>query len=46
MADNRHHVNVLVSRKVPEQKPGARDKSVLCVPSMGSEDRLTACLFR
>ena len=46
LADNRHHMNVLVDRKLPEQQPGARDNTVLCVPSMGSEDRLTACLFR
>jgi transcriptional regulator with XRE-family HTH domain len=37
-------MNVLVDRKLPEQQPGARDNSVLCVPLMGSEDRLTACL--
>jgi hypothetical protein len=38
-------MKVLVDRKLPEQQPGARDNSVLCVPLMESEDRLTACLF-
>ena len=33
-------MNVLIDGKLPEEKPGARDKSVLCVPLMGSEDRL------
>jgi hypothetical protein len=46
LADNRHHMNVLVDGKLPERQPSARDNSVLCVPLMESEDRLTACLFR
>ena len=33
-------MNVLIDGKLPEQKPGARDKSVLCVPLMRTEDRL------
>ena len=42
MAENRHHMNVLVYRRLLEQRPGARDNNVLCVPLMGSKDRLTS----